>query len=259
MDKSKGKVEEVSMITATRMRPATQRKNQNRNVNQEKFPRSKFRKAPKVFTPLRESQTQLYERLKAITIHFVTVGTLSSIHLVTVGTLSIIHLVTVGTLSSHPPRYSWNIIEHPPRYSWNIIDHPPRYSWNIIEPFTSLQLEHYRASTSLQLEHYRASTSLQLEHYRVIHLVTFGTLSSHPPCYRWNIIESSASCLSLTSSLDVRCLPCSFRLQLAAPKEVENSRNALLKSDSGSSEPGKLLENYIIGVTESCIPAIYTM
>ncbi|XP_069147185.1 uncharacterized protein [Solanum lycopersicum] len=43
VDKSKGKVEEVSMITATHMR-----------------------KAPKVFTPLRESQTQLYERLKAM-------------------------------------------------------------------------------------------------------------------------------------------------------------------------------------------------
>ena len=66
MDKSKGKVEEVSMITATHMRSASQRKYQNYNVNQEKFPRPKFRKAPKVFTPLRESQTQLYERLKAM-------------------------------------------------------------------------------------------------------------------------------------------------------------------------------------------------
>ena len=66
MDKSKGKVEEVSMITATHMRSASQRKYQNHNVNQGKFPRPKFRKAPKVFTPLRESQTQLYERLKAM-------------------------------------------------------------------------------------------------------------------------------------------------------------------------------------------------
>ena len=48
------------------MRSASQRKYQNHNVNQGKFPRPKFRKAPKVFTPLRESQTQLYERLKAM-------------------------------------------------------------------------------------------------------------------------------------------------------------------------------------------------
>ena len=54
------------MVTTTRMRPASQRKYQNHNVNQKKFPRPKFRKAPKVFTPLRESQTQLYERLKAM-------------------------------------------------------------------------------------------------------------------------------------------------------------------------------------------------
>ena len=66
MDKSKGKVEEVSMITATHMKSSSQKKYQNYNVNQEKFPRPKFRKAPKVFTPLRESQTQLYERLKAM-------------------------------------------------------------------------------------------------------------------------------------------------------------------------------------------------
>ena len=66
MDKSKGKVEEVSMITTTRTRSASQRKYQNHNANQEKFPRPKFKKAPKVFTPLRESQTQLYERLKAM-------------------------------------------------------------------------------------------------------------------------------------------------------------------------------------------------
>ncbi|XP_010312908.2 uncharacterized protein [Solanum lycopersicum] len=65
-DKSKGKVEEVSVVTATHMRPAYQRKYQNHNTDQEKFPRPKFRKAPKVFTPLRESQTQLYERLKAM-------------------------------------------------------------------------------------------------------------------------------------------------------------------------------------------------
>ncbi|TMW88869.1 hypothetical protein EJD97_017968 [Solanum chilense] len=64
--KSKGKVEEVSTVTATHMRSVSQRKYQNHNVNQEKLPRPKFRKAPKVFTPLRESQTQLYERLKAM-------------------------------------------------------------------------------------------------------------------------------------------------------------------------------------------------
>ena len=66
IDRSKGKVEEVSTITATYMRSASQRKYQSHNVNQEKFPRLKFRKTPKVFTPLRESQTQLYERLKAM-------------------------------------------------------------------------------------------------------------------------------------------------------------------------------------------------
>ena len=60
MNAYKGKVEEVSMITATHMRSASQRKYQSHNVNQEKFPRLKFRKTPKVFTPLRKSQTQLY-------------------------------------------------------------------------------------------------------------------------------------------------------------------------------------------------------
>ena len=54
------------MITATHTRSASQRKYQNYNVIQEKSPRPKFRKAPKVFTPLKESQTQLYERLKAM-------------------------------------------------------------------------------------------------------------------------------------------------------------------------------------------------
>ncbi|XP_069150940.1 uncharacterized protein [Solanum lycopersicum] len=66
MDKSKRKLAEVSMITATHRRSDSKREYQNHNVNQEKFPRPKFRKAPKVFTPLRESQTQLYERLKAM-------------------------------------------------------------------------------------------------------------------------------------------------------------------------------------------------
>nr|XP_004240309.1 uncharacterized protein LOC101266943 [Solanum lycopersicum] len=66
MDRPKGKVEEVSTITATHMRSASQKKYQNHNVSQEKFPRPKFGKAPKVFTPLRESETQLYERLKAM-------------------------------------------------------------------------------------------------------------------------------------------------------------------------------------------------
>ena len=54
------------MITATHTRSASQRKYQNHNDSHEKFPRPKFRKAPKVFTPLKESQTQLYERLKAM-------------------------------------------------------------------------------------------------------------------------------------------------------------------------------------------------
>ena len=63
-----------------------------------------------------------------------------------------------GTLSSHPPRYSGTLSRHPPRYSGTLSSRPPRYSWNIIE----------------------TSTSLQLEHYRDIHLVTVGTLSSHP-------------------------------------------------------------------------------
>ena len=66
MDKLKVKVEEVSMVTTTCVRTALQREYQYHNVNQGKFPRPKFRKAPKVFTPLRESQTQLYERLKAM-------------------------------------------------------------------------------------------------------------------------------------------------------------------------------------------------
>ncbi|XP_069146885.1 uncharacterized protein [Solanum lycopersicum] len=66
MGKSKEKVEEVSMVTATRMRPASQREYRKNNVNQKKFPHPKFKKAPKVFTPLRESQTQLYERLKSM-------------------------------------------------------------------------------------------------------------------------------------------------------------------------------------------------
>ena len=53
------------MVTANCMRSASQRKYQNHNVNQKKFPLN-FRKAPKVLTPLRESQTKLYERLKAM-------------------------------------------------------------------------------------------------------------------------------------------------------------------------------------------------
>ena len=54
------------MITATHRRSDSKREYQNHNVNQEKFPRPKFRKVPRVFTPLRESKTQLYERLKAM-------------------------------------------------------------------------------------------------------------------------------------------------------------------------------------------------
>ena len=53
------------MVTTTRMRPTSQREYQNHNVNQVKFPRPKFRKAPKVFTPLRNLK-QLYERLEAM-------------------------------------------------------------------------------------------------------------------------------------------------------------------------------------------------
>ncbi|KAG5615931.1 hypothetical protein H5410_015755 [Solanum commersonii] len=66
MDRSKGKVEEVSVVTSTHMRSAPQKKYRHHNVNQNRFPRPNFRKAPKVFTPLRESQTQLYERLKTM-------------------------------------------------------------------------------------------------------------------------------------------------------------------------------------------------
>ncbi|KAH0682534.1 hypothetical protein KY289_020286 [Solanum tuberosum] len=66
MDISKGKDEDVYVIMATYMSSASQRKYQNHNVNQKKFPHPNFRKATKVFTPIRESQTQLYERLKAM-------------------------------------------------------------------------------------------------------------------------------------------------------------------------------------------------
>ncbi|KAH0739685.1 hypothetical protein KY290_038390 [Solanum tuberosum] len=66
IDISKGKEEEVSVVMATHMWSAPQRKYRNHNFNQKKFPRANFRKASKVFTPLRESQTQLYERLKAM-------------------------------------------------------------------------------------------------------------------------------------------------------------------------------------------------
>ncbi|KAK4731212.1 hypothetical protein R3W88_024200 [Solanum pinnatisectum] len=54
------------MIMATHMRLAQKRKYRNHNVNQEKIPSLNFRKSPKVFTPLRESQIQLYERLRAM-------------------------------------------------------------------------------------------------------------------------------------------------------------------------------------------------
>ncbi|KAK4718429.1 hypothetical protein R3W88_016767 [Solanum pinnatisectum] len=50
----------------THMQSAPQRKYRHQNVSRKQFPRPNFRKAPKVFTPLRESQTQLYERLKAL-------------------------------------------------------------------------------------------------------------------------------------------------------------------------------------------------
>ncbi|XP_049357540.1 uncharacterized protein LOC125822197 [Solanum verrucosum] len=63
---SKGKVEEVYAVTVTHMQSALQRRHQNHNVNQKRFPRPNFRNPPKVFTPLRESQTQLYERLRAM-------------------------------------------------------------------------------------------------------------------------------------------------------------------------------------------------
>ncbi|XP_049358805.1 uncharacterized protein LOC125823469 [Solanum verrucosum] len=66
MDMSKGKEEAVFVVTATQMWSAPQRKYQNRNVNQKKFARPNFRKAPKVFTPLRESQTQFYETLNTM-------------------------------------------------------------------------------------------------------------------------------------------------------------------------------------------------
>ncbi|KAK4734147.1 hypothetical protein R3W88_008408 [Solanum pinnatisectum] len=57
MNMSKGEEEEVSMVTATHKRSTPQKKYRNHNVNEKKFPRPNFRKAPKVFTPLRESQT----------------------------------------------------------------------------------------------------------------------------------------------------------------------------------------------------------
>jgi len=63
---SKGKVEEVFAVMVTHTQSATQRRYQNHNVNRKQFPRPNFRKTPKVFTTLRESQTQLYERLKAM-------------------------------------------------------------------------------------------------------------------------------------------------------------------------------------------------
>ena len=64
MDTSKGKVKEVCMVKTTHMQSASKKKYQNHNFDQNKFLLQNFRKAPKVFTPLRESQTQLYERLK---------------------------------------------------------------------------------------------------------------------------------------------------------------------------------------------------
>ncbi|KAK6794098.1 hypothetical protein RDI58_007551 [Solanum bulbocastanum] len=66
MGMSKGKVEEVSVVTATHMQLAPQRKYQNHNVNQKKFSHPNFRKSPKVFILLRESQTQLYKRLRTM-------------------------------------------------------------------------------------------------------------------------------------------------------------------------------------------------
>ncbi|KAK4731975.1 hypothetical protein R3W88_024963 [Solanum pinnatisectum] len=66
MNMLKGEEEEVSVVTATHKRSTPQKKYQNHNVIEKKFPRPNFRKAPKVFTPLRESQTQLYERLKTM-------------------------------------------------------------------------------------------------------------------------------------------------------------------------------------------------
>lgn len=53
---SKGEEEEeVSMVMATHKRFTPLKKYRNHNVNEKKFPRPNFRKAPKVFTPLRES------------------------------------------------------------------------------------------------------------------------------------------------------------------------------------------------------------
>ena len=66
MDTSKGKAKEVCMVKTTHMQSASKNKYQNHNFDQNKFLLQNFRKAPKVFTPLRESQTQLYERLKAM-------------------------------------------------------------------------------------------------------------------------------------------------------------------------------------------------
>ena len=62
MNISKEKAEKVSMVTTTHMWSSSQRKYQNHNVNEKKFPCSN----PKEFKPLKESQTQLYEGLKTM-------------------------------------------------------------------------------------------------------------------------------------------------------------------------------------------------
>ena len=65
MDTSKGKAKEVCMVKTTHMQSASKNKYQNHNFDQNKFLLQNFRKAPKVFTPLRESQTQLYEKVES--------------------------------------------------------------------------------------------------------------------------------------------------------------------------------------------------
>ena len=56
MDISKGKAEDLCMVTTTHMRSASQRKYQNHIVNRKKIPRPNIRNDPKVFTRLRESK-----------------------------------------------------------------------------------------------------------------------------------------------------------------------------------------------------------
>ena len=65
---------------------------------------------------------------------------------------------------------------------YDLLGDPP-FKWFVYMFF------HFRFLFLNHMEYYRVPTSLQLEYYRVVHLVTVGILSSHPPRYSWNIIE----------------------------------------------------------------------